>query len=55
LLKCLSNGKVEGFDTPFSLLEDKTSILFGLVSKLGDKEFKRMMDIATAQETNHLA
>ncbi len=46
ILKCLSNGEVEDFDTPLVLLEDRSSILYNFVSKLGETEYKRMVDIA---------
>jgi hypothetical protein len=48
----LTNGKVEDFGTPCDLLENKTSILYDLVSKLGDKEFQRLMEIAKAHSSS---
>jgi ATP-binding cassette, subfamily C (CFTR/MRP), member 4 len=48
---CLANGELINYGLPFDLLQDKNSILYELVHKLGKSEEDRMLEIARNHAT----
>lgn len=46
IIKCLSNGKLEDFAAPYELIQDKSSILSGLMSNLEKAERDKLTEIA---------
>ena len=50
--KCLSNGQQINYGRPFDLLQDKESILYDFVHKLGKNEEDRLFQIAKSHAIN---
>ena len=44
--KCLSNGEQINYGRPYDLLQNKKSVLYEFVHKLGNKEEERLFQIA---------
>ena len=51
-LQCLSNGQQINYGCPYDLLQDKQSILYDFVHKLGKDEEERLFQIAKNHHNN---
>ena len=48
----MNEGRLENFDTPFNLLNDKATLFFKLASMLGKKETDKLLQIAKKKKSN---
>ena len=48
----MSNGELVNYGEPYDLLQNRSSLLYELVQKLGKDEFDRLFEIAKAHTIN---